>query len=76
MNAVRKTGARDACLPLCTESNAAPKLDKVRYYGMGQSTISRYIKSSNGKQKHQPRVFSSEMSVSIIAEITKDGDTS
>jgi len=54
--------------------NATPKLEKVSILWDG-AKYRDILKSSNGKQKHQRRLFSSEMSDSIVAEITKDGDT-
>jgi len=54
--------------------NATPKLDKVSILWDG-AKYRDILKSNNGKQKHQRRAFSSEMSDSIVAEITKDGDT-
>jgi len=54
--------------------NATPKLDRVSILWDG-AKYRDILKSSNGKQKHQRRVFSSDLSNSIVAEITKDGDT-
>ncbi len=54
--------------------NATPKLEKVSILWDG-AKYRDILKSSNGKQKHQRRLFSSDISDSIVAEITKDGDT-
>lgn len=54
--------------------NATPELEKVSILWDG-AKYRDIIKGSSGKQKHQCRVFNSDKSDSIVAEITKDGDT-
>jgi hypothetical protein len=54
--------------------NAAPKLDFVSILWDG-AKYRDILKSSKGKQTPQRRVFSSDVSNSIIVEITKDGNT-
>jgi RNA exonuclease 4 len=54
--------------------NSTPKLDMVSILWDG-AKYRDILKGSNGKPKNQGRVFCSDLSKAIIAEITKDGDT-
>ena len=54
--------------------NATPKLVKISILWDG-AKYRDIIKNGNWRQKKQRRVFNSDVSDSIIVEITKDGDT-